>query len=311
MFVEVSGGAGPAPFRGRCSPNVSRMRGELRRPAHDVEPKGPAVPISQALACLVFAFWVSICAAAPEFIWQGLLVMWSHFDATQVYSAVFIGMLLAFFVEPVIERVKAGNWRARHQDARHVSYAAALSLAFGVVAVGVHEAVGTYIGREGGGNLGRQAALVADIKQVVEWAAIPFAVTLSWFVARFGRRVAFVAGAIACLCATLTGYIFGWEWREIATTSIPCCAIAACGCAAVSGRWDDRVFAMLAVLTAAVAAGWLALALLIQGGFWTAGVTRLQPYAWSAFWEDARFYFGWALGLAVAPNPVQAGSGRH
>ncbi len=40
-----------------------------------------------------------MCAAAPEFIWQGVRLAFSHPDVSDLLSALLIGVTLAFFVE--------------------------------------------------------------------------------------------------------------------------------------------------------------------------------------------------------------------
>jgi len=47
------------------------------------------------LSVLICAFWVSICAAAPEFIWQGLLLALDHVDTAELLGALLIGLVLA------------------------------------------------------------------------------------------------------------------------------------------------------------------------------------------------------------------------
>jgi hypothetical protein len=267
------------------------------------------LPLSQTLACAVFVFWVSICATAPEFIWQGLVMVASHFSLTQAWSAVFIGMLLAFFVEPVIERAKAGTWRHGHEAAGHVALAALLSLAFGVVAVGVHEAVTVYLTHEGTGDEDRRRALVEALALVLEWATIPLAVTTCWFIARRGVRSAWLAALVGCLWSVGTGFAFGWSATSIFTTAVPCCAISVLGCLAAARRWDRGTFNRLALLVGIIAVVWLVLAALVRPAFRVAGWAEPAFYPWSYFWEDARFYLGWAIGLAVAPNPVVASRG--
>jgi hypothetical protein len=67
-----------------------------------------AVPLNRVFTCAVFALWVSICAATPESIWEGPIALTGH--CSKVYSVIFIATLLAFFVEPIMERIKNGSW---------------------------------------------------------------------------------------------------------------------------------------------------------------------------------------------------------
>jgi hypothetical protein len=161
-----------------------------------------------------------------------------------------------------------------------------------------------YLGGAEAADHEKQANLVAAIEQVREWALIPFAVTLAWFGARVGGRAAVLAGILAGAWVVAVGLHYEWAWRDIVTTALPCFAIIALGTRFVAQRWDDETFLHLALLTAVVAAGWFALAWLAQGGAWLFGASDFRIYSGDRFWEDLRFYLGWSLGLAVAPNPV-------
>jgi hypothetical protein len=262
------------------------------------------VPLSRAFNYFVFAFWVSVCAAAPEFIWRGLVALAGHLAWRDLYSAILIAMLLGFFVEPIMERLRTRSWKLEHRNAKTSIYTAAIALVFGVAAVSVHEAMNAYLGGAEAADHEKQANLVAAIEQVREWALIPFAVTLAWFGARVGGRAAVLAGILAGAWVVAVGLHYEWAWRDIVTTALPCFAIIALGTRLVAQRWDDETFLHLALLTAVVAAGWFALAWLAQGGAWLFGASDFRIYSGDRFWEDLRFYLGWSLGLAVAPNPV-------
>jgi hypothetical protein len=54
---------------------------------------------------LIVAFWVAICAAAPEVIWQGLRIAAGHLTRADLLSALLLGLILAFFVEPLLRRI--------------------------------------------------------------------------------------------------------------------------------------------------------------------------------------------------------------
>ncbi len=262
------------------------------------------MPLSRAFNCIVFAFWVSVCAAAPEFIWRGLVALAGHLALRDVYSAILIAMLLAFFVEPVMERLRTGSWKLEHRNTRTLIYTTTIALAFGIAAVCVHEAMNAYLGGAHASDQVKQANLVAAMEQVREWALIPFAVTVAWFSAPAGRWIAFLGGILAGVWVVAVGLYYAWTWREIGTTAIPCFAIIALGARFVAGWWDNETFLHLAFLTAVVAAGWFAVAWLAQSGAWLFGEPGFRIYTWGQFWEDFRFYLGWSLGLAVAPNPV-------
>lgn len=56
-------------------------------------------------SAVITALWIAVCAAAPEFIWQGVRLAFSHPDVSDLLSALLIGVTLAFFVEPLSESV--------------------------------------------------------------------------------------------------------------------------------------------------------------------------------------------------------------
>ena len=89
----------------------------------------------------------------------------------------------------------------------------------------------------------------------------------------------------------------------MATTAVPCILIALLGIRLVRRRWGAGSFPALARLTATVAAAWLALAWLVEILAGHAGATGWRFYTPDAYYDDLRFYLGWSLGLAVAPNP--------
>src|SRR3954468_13659213 len=61
-------------------------------------------------------------------------------------------------------------------------------------------------------------------------------------------------------------------------------------------------------MTASVAGIWFVLAWLVPGCARLLGMPDFHLYTSTGFFEDVRFYLGWALGLAVAPNPVPSGA---
>ncbi len=262
------------------------------------------MPFERGLAYAVFTVWVSVCAFAPELIWQGFVLMRGHFGAAELYSALFIGTLFAFFVEPLVERLKAGQWRLDHERTRGLLLSVLVSLAFGVVVVCVHEAMIAYLGGNHPGDEAKQANLAQAIDSAFEWASIPAAVTAAWFVAGTARRFALPAAGLACAWILIIGHLYGWGWPIVATSAAPGFLIALLGTRIVLRHWDANTFPALAKLTAWVAGGWMLLAWGIQAGSQVIGNPGLQLYTPEAFSDDLRFYLGWCLGLSVAPNPV-------
>lgn len=259
--------------------------------------------IERALACVVFTLWVSVCAFSPELIWQGFVLLRGHFGAAEAVSALFIGTLFAFFVEPVMERLKSGHWTQAQEPTGGLLVAALVSIAFGAAVVCIHEAVAAYLGGGHAGEEAKLAGLARALDEVREWSSIPAAVTAAWFAVGAWPRLALVAGGLACAWILAVGVLYYWGWQVVATTAVPCILIALLGVRLVRHRWDAGSFPALARLTATVAAAWLALAWLVEILAGHAGATGWGLYAPDAYYDDLRFYLGWSLGLAVAPNP--------
>ena len=101
-------------------------------------------------AVVMAAVWVSICAAAPEFLWQGLRLALGHVSRTELLAALLIGVVLAFFIEPLMERLRALLSRADHPHAppdrlHDALFTAGLSLAFALTSVFLHEAMTAFV----------------------------------------------------------------------------------------------------------------------------------------------------------------------
>lgn len=272
---------------------------------------GESLSLNCIFICITFALWVSICSAAPEIIWEGFNIMSGHFGKAQIYSIIFVAALLVFFVEPLIERMRNGSWEVEHRNARNLLYTAIISLTFSIAAVCIEEAMNAYLSGEyvtAAADQAKQANLIRAIEQVREWASIPFIVIATWFVASIGRWFASFVAALTCVAIVVIGVSYGWEWRVIITAAIPSCVINVIGCMFVSRHWNNKTFPALAGLTASVAGCWFILAGLVLGCANLFGISDFYLYTWTGFFEDFRFFLGWALGLAIAPNPLAAGT---
>jgi hypothetical protein len=263
------------------------------------------MPLSRAVNCVAFAFWVSICAAAPEIIWRGFVNLASHLTLSEVYSAILIALLLAFFVEPLMERIRTKSWELKHQSVSASIYTAITALLFGITAVSVHEAMNAYLGGGQTTDDVKHANLLRAMDQVSEWALIPFVVTIGWFAARMDRRFLIAVGILTGLWVVAVGFYYEWDWRDIIRTGVPSVAIAMLGARLTAATWDERTSVQLAYLTGLVAVCWIAVVGVFQGAAWSFGASSEQIYMWSEFGEDFRFYLGWALGVAIAPSPVR------
>jgi hypothetical protein len=265
-----------------------------------------ATAVSTSSSALAASLWVAICGAAPEFIWQGLRIAWAHPSWTEFFSALLIGLILAFFVEPVMERLRDQLRPARQNEGgdgepRRALFTASLSLAFALASVCLHDAITAFVSGRGG-DAGGHSALAAGIMLVTEWAFVPFAVTLAWLCV-WQRWLRVPMGVTGAASSWLAGWLFGWSTHDVITTAIPCVLILCLGYRRLLGKPDEHEFARCARLVALVAAIWFAVALLLDAAFTLSHTDQFAIYDATEFWIDVRFYVGWALGLMLAPWP--------
>jgi len=262
------------------------------------------------LARLAFAFWVSICAAAPEFIWQGLILLGGHLTLFNLYSVILIGLVLAFFVEPVLQRIRSRRWDVDEHGGHGVLPSVVLALAFGVTAVAVHECMNAYVGGNEHLQSQRQESLGRAVELILQWALVPFVVTLAWFGSRRGRSFGWYGAALAFLWAVAVGWYYEWGWRGTVMSALLCGLITVFGVLRIAHDWSHDTFRKLAFGTGLVVLGFVSVGVLVQVCLNLAGVTSWHAYTFGELFEDLRFYLGWVLGLVVAPNPVPELSGH-
>jgi hypothetical protein len=244
--------------------------------------------------------WVSICAAAPEFLWQGLRLFIQHLALDDVIAALLIGTILAFFIEPLVERLRTLRWRPTHEEQPPTFVSLPLSIAFGAVAVCIHDAVSTYVN-----NSTDRAALARALTQLPEWALVPFAVTLAWFSAGARASVCATAALLACAVIVAVGIQYQWGLQDIVTTVIPAWALVAGGVVLLRRAWEPRSIDRLAVMTALTALSWFLLVGLAELVLFAAGSRHWHLYDYDEFLIDVRYYIGWSLGIVLAPNPLR------
>jgi hypothetical protein len=265
------------------------------------------VATAATAAALVAALWVAICAAAPELIWQGLRIAAGHLTRADLVEALLLGVILAFFVEPLMRRAQdlLRHGRIHSEPAPgHPLFAASLSLSFALVAVGVHDALMTLVNKSDGG-------LLAAIRLTAAWAIVPGTVTFAWLTAR-RRRLALLTGTLAALSGGIVCWLFSWSGPAIFDSVVPSLAILGFGyprATTGAGRTALMRCIRVVVTTGAV---WTVLAVTIDllmrrwhGGVW-------QIYRPGEAWIDVRFYIGWGIGLLLAPAPrdVSASQGQ-
>ena len=263
-----------------------------------------AVSVANLFISLGFAIWVSVCAAAPEFIWQGMLELLHHFSRQTAYSIVLIGLILTVFVEPILAWARDGQWQPQHRSTQSLLFTAPIAFVFGLAAVGLHECMTAYLGAPGDDPAPRREAMARGANLILEWACIPLAVTMAWFSARLRGGIPYLAGACAAVWVIGAGLFYNWPLPGIAITSIPCIALIPMGQAYVARHWDEHTFRNLAIGLAAFSVFWLAMTSLVQAAMAKIGIAEIYFYAPGDLSENFRFYLGWAVGLTLAPNPV-------
>jgi hypothetical protein len=263
--------------------------------------------VSIAASALIASVWVAICAAAPEFIWQGLWIAHNHITRADILSALLVGMVLAFFVEPLMERLR--GMRGRHAGTREPGsalYTAALSLVFALASIGLHDAMVAFVSAH---EAAAHGGLADAIALTTAWAIVPFAVTLAWFAAPVWW-LAVPLGIVGALSPCFAGWLFAWPLRSVVTTAVPSLAILALGYRQTVHAPSRTSFAPRAFTVAWVAAAWLAAALLFDLVVALFGADKFRLYNTFAFWVDVRFYLGWSLGLLLAPSPYRSRAAR-
>lgn len=246
-----------------------------------------------AASALIAALWVAICAAAPEFIWRGLRIAEHHVTQTDALSALLVGLVLAFFVEPLMERLRGIRHPHTHRRGpAGALFTAALSLVFALASIVLHDAMLAFVAERQGAA---QGGLAAAISLTVGWALVPFAVTLAWLAAP-NRWLVVPLVIFAVVSPVLAGWLFGWPLRGIITTEIPTIAILVVGY-----RHTDRQVQAIAW----VASLWLLLALIVDLVLSFTSFERFELYTMFGFWMDVRFYLGWIIGVMLAPSSQQ------
>jgi hypothetical protein len=258
-------------------------------------------------SALAAALWIAISCAAPEFIWQGLRIALAHPSWTELLSALLIGLILAFFVEPIMERIRDLVRPSKHEPGddeapRHALFTTVLSLAFALASVCLHDAITAFVSGRADGHSGADAALAAGISLATEWAFVPFAVTLAWL-SVWHRWLRVPMGIFGATSSLLALWLFGWQLQSVVTTSIPCLTILGLGYRRTLQEPGEHGFTRYAGLVALVATVWFVAALLFDAALTFYGADHLTLYDATDFWTDVRFYIGWVLGLVLAPWP--------
>jgi hypothetical protein len=278
-----------------CDIVPSTDRSSIRRFAH---------AMFASIAVLVTSFSIAICAAAPEFIWRGMLIALTQPHWLDLMSALLIGLNLAFFIEPAMGRLRDLIYREEPREPAKsnpfdIFFTASLGLAFALASVCLHDAMSAFVSQSGTTDT---PGLRTAVLLIADWAIVPFAIALAW--QSIGcLPCAIVTGIIAAASPFMAGWLFAWSARDVITTAIPCLLILALGYRRILGKQKPSFQARHAPIVALVAASWLILALLVDVGLGFFHGKHLRLYDASRFFIDLRFYFGWTAGLVFTRFP--------
>ena len=271
--------------------------------------RGPAL-WRWAPDALIASAWVAVCALTPEFIWRGAQIVVHHLSWDDMASALIIGLILAFCIEPAMEHVRHSLARKPHgppDQTRAYSplFTAAMGLAFALASVCLHDAITAFLSVHSDDPIVRHAALVTGIRVACAWATVPFFISLAWLSA--DRRMLGIAfGIVGALSPIIAGWLFSWPVEYVITTELPTLVILALGYRERSAHRDQSVFVRCARCIAWVAPLWLILSVCLDYCLSLLNLKQLILYTPAELWVDARFYLGWAIGLLLAPFPGAA-----
>lgn len=257
---------------------------------------------------LLVSLWAGICASVPEVIWQGGKLLVAHGEPVQfLITSVLVGLMLAFFVEPLIERLKARSWIVHHGGTSRTFVTILVSVLFGMVTVCIHQCIETLLHSHSvtDSHAHETSGLQAAIRIAVQWSFIPTIVTATWFIGLRNRRLGNWLSPIACLVAlVVTAGPFGWHIYNALASSVVALITSTVVLNPPGGREmiarirsDPLVLSLTAGLCFAVCT----IVLATVNNY----VVKID-YDGLDYIEDARFYIGWTLGLSFLPAPYRA-----
>jgi hypothetical protein len=276
-------------------------------------------PLLEVADLLILSLWVAICAVTPEFIWRGAHIALEHVDESTIASALLFGLILAFCIEPALERLRHRLGRSGHRTAEadmheeppSLLFTAGVGLVFAIVSICLHDSISAFLGNHEGAGTARHFALINGLEIAAAWAIVPFCVTLAWIIAlttiRPWRWVVFI---LAALSPPLAGWVFSWEWQDWVTAALPALAILTAGWRQARDGDGAGFFRRAAASLCWIAMLWLAAAALFSFIANAFGLGSAALYTPAEFWIDARFYLGWAAGLLIVPDLPRVQSRR-
>jgi hypothetical protein len=261
-----------------------------------------------AMNSLIVSVWIAVCAATPEFIWRGARIVVRHFSWSDLAAALFVGLILAFCIEPAMERLrhrlsKGAGADAHHPPAGSPLFAAAMGLAFALASVCLHDAITAFLSVGQDDHAHQHLGLATGITIAAAWTMVPFFTSLAWLsVDRHRLRIPL--GLLAALSPLIAGQLFSWSLADTVTTVLPCLTILMLGYREIAARQGANGLARCVRGIAWFVPVWLLAALVVNYCLGLLGLARFEFYSVPEIWIDARFYCGWAIGLLLVPPPT-------
>jgi hypothetical protein len=259
---------------------------------------------------LVMSVWVSTCAVTPEFIWRGARLAAGHITTSDVAAALLFGLILAFCIEPSLERLRPSLQHNAGSDEhgrarRSLLFPAAEGFVFALVTICLHSSISTFLAAHAETEVERHLGLINGLELALAWATVPFCITLAWAVpVGMPRPLRWALIVLAALSPVLAAWGFSWGWRDWVTGEVPGLAILFAGLK--QQHLGAPFFRRTAVKLCWIAAIWLIAATLYDSAVELAGYTQAAIYSHIEFWIDARFYCGWMIGLLIVPELPRA-----
>ncbi len=263
--------------------------------------------LHDASSALVAALGIAICAAAPELIWRGIKIALAHASWADLVSTLLIAVIVAFFVEPILEHTRTVlHWsKASHAAEQRPGalFKAVVSMVFAVTSVTIHDAMIAFVSNSDLDGATDGSPLSAAVELVVEWAMVPFAVAIAWQTMR-SRWLSLPLGVVAASSSLLGGWLFEWSRPTVIATTIPCLVIQYFGYRQINARYAHRGYVPHAMVVAGTAIVWFICASLFDVSASRFDFGSMRLYDAPRLLIDMRFYFGWAVGLLLA-SPVR------